>query len=90
MLGSKTLILVEEVWQFKGLDGASLNEKCMPSGRIRRNNWGWHVVPELMESVEEYLVVPAEPLNLMKINEPTLEAMIKKSIADFQRINGFA
>jgi len=88
LLGSKHLILVEEVWQFKGLQHSPLEEMCMPSGRIRSNNWGWREVPELLDN-DEYIIVPAEPHNLMEITSASLESMIKKSVVDFKKVHGF-
>ena len=89
LLGSKHLILVEEVWQFKGLNAEEVTtEMCHPNGDIKHNNWGWKEVPYLTQG-EEYLIVPALPHNLMKLSSPTLDAMIKKSITDFKKIHGF-
>lgn len=85
LLDSRSLILVEEVWQFKGLETSPLSEMCTPSGKIRTSNWGWQEVPLLME---DYLVVPAGLENMMNISTLTLENMIKKSIGDFKRIRG--
>lgn len=88
LIDSRSLVLVEEVWQFSGLEHAPLEEMCFPSGRIRQSNWGWYEVPEILED-DDYLVVPAAPHNMMPPSPNTLEVMIRQSIADFKNINGF-
>lgn len=88
LLDSRTLVLVEEIWQFKGLQGAPLREMCMSSGRIRHARWGWQEVPEIIEE-EEYIILPAMPHNLIEPSAPMIEKMIKKSIVDFKSVHGF-
>lgn len=87
LVDSRSLILVEEVWQFKGFPSAPLTEKVFSSGSLRHHNWGWQEVPNLFANEEDYLVLPAQAHNLMDAGAATLEAMIKKSVADFKRIN---
>ncbi len=88
LVDRKSLILVEEVWQFTGLHRAPLKEMCFSSGRIRQVNWGWQEVPELILG-GEYIIIPARPHNVMEPTAATVEAMIRRSIRDFQEINGF-
>jgi hypothetical protein len=87
LVGNRSLILVEEVWQFDGLPDATLSEMCFPkTARIRDSRWGWAEVPSFMPQ-EDYLIVPAAPTNIMMPSEPMFTAMIKKSIQDFKEIN---
>lgn len=89
LIDSRSLVLVEEVWQFKGLDEAPLEEKCFPrTGRIKSERWGWLEVPSFMNQ-EEYLILPVQLTNIMEPHPFTLEAMIKKSIEDFAHLNKF-
>jgi len=88
LVDRRSLVLVEEVWQFKGLSHAPLAELCFSRGGIKQVNWGWQELPQLM-SEDEYLIVPAHPHNLMEPEEAVLDAMVRKSIQDFQKINGF-
>lgn len=86
LVGNGSLILVEEVWQFKGLSDAPLTEMCFPkTGRIRTSQWGWLEVPSFMEE-SEYLIVPASPNHMMVPSQDMFTAMIKKSIQDFKEI----
>lgn len=87
LLDSKSLVLVEEVWQFKGLETSPLSEMCISGGRIRHNNWGWMEVPKIVKK-DDYLVIKAEHYNLMEPTEEVLSAMIKRSIKDFRSIRG--
>lgn len=90
LVGNRSLILVEEVWQFDGFPDATLSEMCFPkTGRIRDSRWGWAEVPTFLAN-EDYLIVPAEPTNMMAPSESTFTAMIKKSIQDFKEINNLA
>jgi hypothetical protein len=83
----KTLILVEEIWQFKGLEFAPIEEKfSMSTGRIKDHNWGWQEVPSILPE-DEMLIVPALIENLMSPTIDTLEKMITTSVADFKAIN---
>lgn len=87
LVGNRSLVLVEEVWQFKGFPNAELTEMCFPkTGRIKYSQWGWEEVPSFMEE-EEYLIVPTQPTNMMIASETMFTAMIKKSIQDFKVIN---
>jgi len=89
LVDSSSLVLVEEVWQFKGLEDAPLEEKCFPrTGRIKSEKWGWLEVPSFMDP-EDYLILPVQPVNMMEPHPFTLEAMIKKSIEDFVQLNKF-
>jgi hypothetical protein len=88
LLDSRSLILVEEIWQFKGLKRAPITEMIKPDGKIKHNSWGWREVPQILEQ-GDYLVLPAWPHNIMELKQHILDAMIKKSIADFKRLNGF-
>ena len=88
LIDSRSLILIEEVWQFKGLQTAPLAEMCFSSGSIKRGSWGWREIPELLEK-DDYIVLPAGPHNLMEPTTNMLEKMIKKSVVDFKKINGF-
>jgi len=87
-IDSRSLVLVEEVWQFKGFPDAALSEKIFPSGRIRSNSWGWLEVPNLVEKENDYLVVKAYPDNLMLPTTEALEALVKRSISSFKTIYG--
>lgn len=86
LLDGSCLILVEEVWQFKGLKTSPLSEMCLPSGRIRQANWGWQEVPSLVKD-DDYLMLPAQKHNLMEISGNILDKMIEKSIIDFRDLN---
>ena len=88
-LDSNSLVLIEEVWQFKGFPEKVLSEMCFPSGKLKQINWGWQEVPSLMKEEGDYLVVKAQPENLMELTTFSIEEMIKKSVADFKVINGF-
>jgi hypothetical protein len=89
LVDSTSLVLVEEVWQFKGLETDPLEDKCFPStGRIKSEKWGWLEVPSFMEQ-EEYLILPVQPTSMMEPHPFTLEAMIKKSIEDFTHLNKY-
>jgi len=88
LIDSRSLILVEEVWQFKGLTTSPTAEMCTAFGSIRSDNWGWKEVPELVDE-GEYIMLPAFPHNLMEPSHEAVQAMIKKSVEDFKRIHGF-
>lgn len=87
LINRKVLILIEEIWQFKGWREAPLGEQCLPSGKIRGDYWGWQEIPNIIKD-KDYLVVPAQPHNIMKINYATLDKMIEKSILDFKQVHG--
>lgn len=87
LVDRKALVLIEEIWQFTGPQRAPLAEMCFPSGHIRQINWGWQEVPEVVER-DTYIIVPAQPHNLMKPTAAAIELMIGHSIRDFQEING--
>jgi len=89
LLDDSSLILVEEVWQFKGLEYSPLSEMCTSSGRVRQVNWGWQEMPKVFKENNKYLVVPAKHHNVMKPSVKTLEVMVKKSIQDFKALRGF-
>lgn len=88
LVDSRSLVLVEEVWQFKGFSSSPKQEMCFSDGRIKGESWGWKEIPSLIED-GEYLMLPALPHNLMEPSISVVEAMIKKSIKDFQKLNGF-
>jgi hypothetical protein len=88
LVDSRSLVLVEEVWQFKGFVDSPQEEVCFQSGRIKSENWGWREIPEIVAE-GDYIMLPAFPHNLMEPNSSVLEAMIKKSIRDFQQLNGY-
>jgi hypothetical protein len=89
LVDSRSLILVEQVWQFKGLETAPIAEKIFPNtGRIRDTNWGWLEVPNLLEE-KEYLILPVQSENMMEPTSIMLTAMIKKSIDDFKDLNSY-
>lgn len=88
LIDSRSLILVEEVWQFKGLSTSPLSEMCTSFGSIKSESWGWREVPELVDS-GDYIMLPAAPHNLMEPTVTTIEAMIRKSVQDFKSIHGF-
>ena len=52
LMGSKSLVLVEEVWQILGLkvgQDVPYEEVCFPEEkRIRHSAWGWQEIPELL------------------------------------------
>lgn len=87
LIGNKSLVLVEEVWKFKGFPDSPLEEKCFPrTGRIKDSMWGWEEMPTFLKK-DDYLIVPAEPENMMMPTETMFTAMIKKSIQDFKTLN---
>lgn len=86
LLDSRALVLVEEVWNFKGFSDAPLKEMCTSSGGLRQESWGWSEIPSIID--DEYIIVPAWPHNLMQPKVDILEKMITKSVADFKSING--
>ena len=88
LVDSRSLILVEEVWQFKGLTSSPVSEMVTSFGSIKSENWGWKEIPELVDD-GEYIMLPAETHNLMEPNLGTFEAMIRKSVQDFKKIHGF-
>lgn len=88
LVDSKRLVLIEEVWQFKGFPIEKLSEMCFPSGRIKHNNWGWKAIPSMV-APGKYIIIPVPLSNLMEPNSHILNALIKESIADFKRIYGF-
>lgn len=90
LVGDGSLILVEEVWQFKGFPDAPLTEMCFPkTGRIKNSQWGWLEVPSFMEK-SKYLIVPASRTHMMLPSQEMFTAMIKKSIQDFKDIKNIA
>ena len=88
LIDRKSLVLIEEVWQFKGLHHSPLTEMCFSSGRIKQVNWGWQEVPELIAK-DKYLIIPAQPYNLVEPTYTALETLVRRSIQDFQEVNGF-
>jgi hypothetical protein len=88
LLGSRSLVLVEEVWQFKGLTNAPLQSMCYDNGSIKHHRWGWAEVPSLLED-NDYLILTMPDEKLSQINSTVLESMIKKSVTDFREINDF-
>ena len=48
LIDSRSLILVEEVWQFKGLSSGPLSEMCTTAGAIKSENWGWKELPSML------------------------------------------
>lgn len=90
LVGNGSLVLVEEVWQFKGFSDAPLTEMCFPkTGRIKTTQWGWLEIPAVMAQ-DEYLIVPATPDNMMIPSHDMFTAMIKRSIQDFKEIKNIA
>lgn len=88
LVDSRSLILVEEVWQFKGLSTSPVTEMCTSLGSIKSESWGWKEIPEMVPE-GDYIMLPALPHNLMEPSYDTVQEMIKKSVEDFKRINGF-
>lgn len=83
-LGREAIILVEEVWQFQGLETDDILEKVTLTGALRHSSWGWIEVPKITDKT---MVIKVEP-NLVKEAKPhILEKMIHESVADFKRIN---
>ena len=89
LVDSRHLVLVEEVWQFKGVTPQKpTKEMCFSTGDIKHSNWGWKEIPELVED-DSYIILPTFPHNLMEPKIDTIEAMIKRSIRDFKSVHGF-
>lgn len=88
LVDRKSLILIEEVWQFKGLTNSPLNEMCTSVGSIKSDRWGWLELPHIIKD-DEYIVLPAKPENVMYLTELIMEEMIKKAVESFKKINGF-
>jgi hypothetical protein len=83
-LDREAIILIEEVWQFYGLETDDLNSKVTLTGAIRHSSWGWIEIPKITDKT---MVIKVEP-NLVKEAKPlVLESMIHSSVADFKRIN---
>lgn len=66
----RRIILIEEVWQIS----KSFTQ------------WGWEEVPKILKEDRKSLAIPAPPENVAEPKLFILEAMIKRSIADFKRI----
>ena len=88
LVDSRSLVLIEEVWQFNGFSDAPLSEMCMSTGRVRSNCWGWQEIPKVLDD-DEYIILPVNSHNLMEPSISMVEAMIRKSVADFKRVHGF-
>lgn len=83
-LSREAIILIEEVWQFHGLETDDLSDKITLTGAIRHSNWGWVEIPKITDKT---MVIKVEP-NLVKEAKPhILDDMIYKSVVDFKRIN---
>lgn len=90
LVGDRSLILVEEVWQFKGIPEPTLGDMfSIKMGRVRDTLWGWEEVPRF-RNLEDYLIIPAQLHNMMNQSADIFTAMIKKSIQDFKSINNIA
>jgi hypothetical protein len=87
-INTKSLILVEEVWQFKGLF-SDKKEAITPSGNIRASKWGWQSIPEITKKSDEYLMVEVLPHNIMVPSQSTLDAIINKAIEDFFKLEKY-
>src|SRR6188508_2479762 len=73
LMGSKSLVLVEEVWQILGLkvgQDVPYEEVCFPEEkRIRHSAWGWQEIPELLNDPQDYLLVEVFPRSINPIND---------------------
>jgi hypothetical protein len=82
----KSLVLVEEVWQFKGLPEDS-NLGVLSPGKIRSNSWGWQAIPQITKKADEYLMVELLPESIMVPSKKTLDDIIAEAVADFFRVS---
>lgn len=91
LIDSRSLILVEEVWQVLGLkigDSFDFEETCfLEDRRIRHNKWGWQEVPQIIKDPAEYLLVEVLPTEINPISEVVLDGMIRRCINDFFEVN---
>lgn len=83
-LSREVIILVEEVWQFQGLETDDLSSKVTITGAIRHNNWGWVELPRV---TDENMFIKVEPNLVKEVTPHILEYMIHESVVDFKRIN---
>lgn len=87
LLGSKLLVLVEEVWQFLDVGWGEefpLEKAVFISGkRIRSDKWGWKTIPELTGKPDEYFLVELFPRSVYSTKQEILDEMIHASINDF-------
>jgi hypothetical protein len=91
LLDRTSLVLIEEVWQFKGLPDQPMKDMCTSYHSIRNIAWDWIPLPQLLEEFDDYLIVPAKDKYLKAPTVDVLEKMITKTINDFfevKRSNG--
>jgi hypothetical protein len=86
-LSMKSVVLIEEVWQFKGLETSPLSEMCLSPGKIREANWGWQEIPAILNKINEYLLVEVFAHDIFPLTPSVLDEMISKSIAEFLTIH---
>ncbi len=85
-INTKSLVLVEEVWQFKGLK-EDIKMGVFSSGRIKSNHWGWQAIPEITKDANEYMLVELFPDSIMVPSKNVLDSIISKAVEDFFRVN---
>lgn len=81
----KSLVLVEEVWQFKGLM-ESPRQGMINSHRLKSTSWGWQAIPEIVKKENDYIMVELMPESIMVPSQKILDDIISKAIEDFFRI----
>ncbi len=86
-VNTKSLVLVEEVWQFKGLAEDIENLGITKSGKIKSSSWGWQAIPEITKKENEYLMIEVLPSNIINPSNKVLDHIIQKAIEDFFRVN---
>ncbi len=86
-VNTKSLVLVEEVWQFKGLFEDAQNQGVLSSGKIKSSSWGWQAIPEIVKKENEYLMIEVLPSSIMPPSEKVLDNIIQKAIEDFFVLN---
>lgn len=88
LIDKKSLVLIEEVWQFKGLTSSPLDEMCFSTGTIKSKNWGWIELPHIIKD-KEYMILPTKQTEVMSLTDNIMEEMIKLAVISFKKINGF-
>lgn len=89
LVDNRSLVLIEEVWQFKGLATSPIEDKIPKvANNIKSHNWGWVEVPNVIVK-KDYLVLPVQTVNMMNTDNNTLKAMVSMSIKDFTELNKF-
>jgi hypothetical protein len=78
------VVLIEEVWQFFGLETESIEEKISVYGSLRQERWGWVEIPRITDKV---MVINVKPELVKEVKPHILEGMIHTSVSEFKRIN---